>query len=116
VASRPHRRTNRPVLPRSRARAHRLRPARPGQGAVRRMGCHRQGRTAGLGLPRPASARRPAAPPGHDDGRHARPARRPVRVTGLELRDQRRTPARARDRGAQRDDRRHGGPSAAVER
>jgi hypothetical protein len=34
----------------------------------------------------------------------------------LKLRDQRRTPARARGRGAQRDDRGHGGPSAAVER
>ena len=93
-----------------------------------RLGRDREGRPTGLGLPGPAATRRrdrrtrgdqPADPPHrsrHGHHRNARPARHPVRVAGAELGDQHRTAARPRGRGAQRDDRRHRRPPAAVER
>ena len=61
------------------------------------------------------SRRRPPRRRARHD-RDDRPARRPVRVPGAELGDQRRTAARPRGRGAVRDDRGHRRAPAAVRR
>jgi tetratricopeptide (TPR) repeat protein len=81
-----------------------------------------------LGLPGPAAtsrcdsrrrdrpARRCFRASRHGYDRNNRPAQHPVRVAGAELADQHRPAARPRGRGAQRHDRRHRGPPAAVGR
>ena len=67
--------------------------------------------------PRTATPTRRSCPSPLDrHDRDDRPPRDPGRVPGAQLGDQHRTAARARGRGARRDDRRHRRPPVAVER
>ena len=128
VAPGPDRRTRRPVLPRPRPGTGRPRPARPGAPGVPGLGRDRQSRPAGLGLPGPAATgrrdrQRPAASPAIFPSDRAAVTAGTIDllgilsgVAGAELGDQHRPAARPRGPGAQRDDRRHRRPPAAVER
>ncbi len=126
LAPGPDRRARGPLLPRPRPGPRRPRPARPGPPGVPNLGCDRQSRPARLGLPGPAAVRpgrhrrravrRSSPAPCRRHHGHGRPARHPFRVAGAELGDQHRPAARPRGRRAQRDDRRHQRPPAAMGR
>ena len=123
----PDHRTRGPLLPRPRPRPRRLRACSPRPARSTSPGARPRRSTSSTGPTRPCGPT-PTRPTGtgdrppivrtprHRHDRDDRPARHPVRVPGAELRDQHRPAARPRGRGAQRDDRRHRRPPAAVER